>query len=71
MSFRSVFIAISVSFAFILIAFLVQRARPRVEVDRPGVAFVKASGKCSQTLQLHCSVASLCGRPGICFAFRD
>ncbi|HKW33910.1 MAG TPA: ammonia-forming cytochrome c nitrite reductase subunit c552 [Candidatus Acidoferrum sp.] len=48
MSFRSVFIAISVSFALILSAFLVQRARPRIEVDQPTAAFVKATGKCAE-----------------------
>src|SRR5262249_35600016 len=47
MSFRSVFIAIGISFALILSAFLLQRARPRVEVDQPDAAFVKATGKCA------------------------
>ena len=48
MSFRSVFIAISVSFALILSAFLLNRARPRVEVDQPTADFVRATGKCAE-----------------------
>ena len=48
MSFRSVFIAIGISFALILSAFLVQRARPRIEVEQPTADFVKATGKCAE-----------------------
>jgi hydroxylamine dehydrogenase len=48
MSFRSVFIAISISFALILSAFLLHRARPRIEVDQPTADFVKATGKCAE-----------------------
>ena len=48
MSFRSVFIAISISFALILSAFLLHRARPRMEVDQPTADFVKATGKCAE-----------------------
>lgn len=48
MSFRSLFIAISISFALILSAFLLHRARPRVEVDQPSADFVKATGKCAE-----------------------
>jgi len=48
LSFRSVFIAIVIAFALILGAFLVQRARPRVETDQPNVEFVKATGKCAE-----------------------
>jgi len=48
MSFRSVFIAISISFALILGAFLLHRARPSVEVDQPTADFVKATGKCAE-----------------------
>jgi hypothetical protein len=33
MSFRTVFIALTIAFALILAAFLVQRARPTVETD--------------------------------------
>ena len=48
LSFRSVFIAIVIAFALILGAFLVQRARPRVETDQPNAEFVKATGKCAE-----------------------
>jgi nitrate/TMAO reductase-like tetraheme cytochrome c subunit len=48
MSFRSVFIAVTVAFALILAAFLVNRARPKVETDQPTADFVRASGKCAE-----------------------
>jgi hydroxylamine dehydrogenase len=48
MSFRSVFIAVTVAFALILGAFLVNRARPRVETEQPTADFVRASGKCAE-----------------------
>jgi len=48
MSFRSVFIAVVIAFTLILGAFLVQRARPRGEVDQPNAAFVRATGKCAE-----------------------
>ena len=48
MSFRSVFIAVVSAFALILAAFLVNRARPRVETDQPTADFVRASGKCAE-----------------------
>lgn len=48
MSFRSVFIAITIAFALILAAFLVERARPRAEVQQPNESFVKATGKCAE-----------------------
>jgi hydroxylamine dehydrogenase len=48
MSFRTVFIALTIAFALILAAFLVQRARPRVETDQPNADFVKATGKCAE-----------------------
>jgi hypothetical protein len=48
MSFRSVFIAVTISFALILGAFLVNRARPRVETEQPTADFVRASGKCAE-----------------------
>jgi hydroxylamine dehydrogenase len=47
MSFRSVFIALTIGFALILGAFLVQRARPRVETGQPN-ADVKTTGKCAE-----------------------
>jgi nitrate/TMAO reductase-like tetraheme cytochrome c subunit len=48
MSFRPVFIAVVVAFGLIVGAFLVNRARPRVETDQPSAAFVRASGKCAE-----------------------
>lgn len=48
MSFRSVFIAVTISFGLILAAFLVNRARPKVETEQPGSEFVRASGKCAE-----------------------
>jgi hydroxylamine dehydrogenase len=48
MRFRSVFIAVSISFALILAAFLVNRARPRVETEQPRSELVRASGKCAE-----------------------
>ena len=48
MSFRSVFIAVTVAFGLILGAFLVNRARPRVETQQPTSDFVLASGKCAE-----------------------
>ncbi|MDE3163546.1 MAG: nitrate reductase [Acidobacteriota bacterium] len=48
MSFRSVFIAVIVAFGLILGAFLVNRARPRVETEQPTSDYVLASGKCAE-----------------------
>jgi len=48
MSFRSIFIALIMAFALVLGAFLIQRARPRGEVDQPNAAFVRATGKCAE-----------------------
>jgi len=48
MSFRSVFIAVTVAFGLILGAFLVNRARPQVETEQPTADFVRASGKCAE-----------------------
>ena len=48
MSFRPVFIAVVIAFGLIVGAFLVNRARPRVETDQPTAAFVRASGKCAE-----------------------
>jgi hypothetical protein len=47
MSFRSVFIALTIAFALILSALLIQRALPRVETDQPNADFVKATGRCA------------------------
>jgi hypothetical protein len=48
MSFRSVFVAVVVGFSLILSAFLINRARPRVETSQPTADFVRASGKCAE-----------------------
>jgi hydroxylamine dehydrogenase len=48
MHFRSVFIAVSIAFALVLAAFLVNRARPKVETEQPSAQFVRASGKCAE-----------------------
>ena len=48
MSFRSVFVALAIAFALILGAFLIQRARPRIETDQPNADFVKATGQCDE-----------------------
>jgi hydroxylamine dehydrogenase len=48
MAFRPVFIAVVIAFALIVSAFLINRARPRVETDQPSAAFVRASGKCAE-----------------------
>jgi hypothetical protein len=48
MAFRSVFIAISIAFALVLTAFLINRARPRAETEQPKAEFVRASGKCAE-----------------------
>src|SRR5215469_8698100 len=48
MSFRSVFIAVVIAFALILGAFLINRARPRVETEQPTASLVQASGKCAE-----------------------
>src|SRR5438445_30977 len=48
MSFRSVFIAVVIAFALILTAFLINRARPRVETDQPTPDLVRATGKCAE-----------------------
>ncbi len=48
MSFRSVFVAVTIAFALILGAFLINRARPQVETQQPTADFVRASGKCAE-----------------------
>ena len=48
MSFRSVFLAIVISFALILTAFLLNRARPAVETEQPSADLVRATGKCAE-----------------------
>jgi hydroxylamine dehydrogenase len=48
MTFRAVFIAITISTALILAAYLVNSRRPRVVVEQPSAALVRASGKCAE-----------------------
>ena len=48
MTFRPVFIAVVIAFALIVSAFLVNRARPRVETAQPNADLVRASGKCAE-----------------------
>jgi hydroxylamine dehydrogenase len=48
MTFRPVFVALVIAFALIIAAFLVQRARPRIEVEQPNPQFVRATGKCAE-----------------------
>src|ERR1051325_3212684 len=48
MSFRPVFIAVVIATALIVSAFLVNRARPRSEVDQPSAEMVRATGKCAE-----------------------
>src|ERR1043166_1953717 len=48
MNFRAVFIAITIATALILAAYLVNSRRPRVIVEQPSAAFVRASGKCAE-----------------------
>lgn len=48
MSFRSVFIALVIAFALILAAFLINRARPKVETEQPSSTMVRATGKCAE-----------------------
>jgi hydroxylamine dehydrogenase len=48
MSFRAVFIGVTVAFALILAAFLINRHRPPAETNQPTADFVRASGKCAE-----------------------
>jgi hydroxylamine dehydrogenase len=47
-SFRSVFIAVVISFGLIVGAFLVNRARPKTETGQPSGELVRATGKCAE-----------------------
>jgi hypothetical protein len=47
MSFRSVFIAVVVSTALLVAAFLIHRTRPRSDTEQPTPSLVRASGKCA------------------------
>jgi hydroxylamine dehydrogenase len=48
MSFRTVFLAVVITFALVLAAFLINRARPRAETEQPSAALVRATGKCAE-----------------------
>jgi hypothetical protein len=48
MTFRSVFMAVTIAFALILAAFLINRARPRVETEQASGELVRATGKCAE-----------------------
>ncbi len=48
MQFRAVFIAITLATAMIVAAYLVNSRRPRVDIEQPSAAFVRASGKCAE-----------------------
>ena len=47
-TFKSVFIAVFIGTAAIVVAFLVNAQRPKVEVAQPSADLVKASGKCAE-----------------------
>jgi len=47
MPFRHVFIAVTIAFAMIVAAFLINRARPKSETEQPRAELVRASGKCA------------------------
>jgi hypothetical protein len=48
MSFRGLFIAVLLSTAMIVSAFMIQAKRPRIEVARPTADLVRANGKCAE-----------------------
>ena len=48
MSFRTVFIAVTLGFSLILSAFLINSRRPPTETAQPTADFVRASGKCAE-----------------------
>ena len=48
MSFRSVFLAVVISFGLIVSAFLINRARPKAETAQPSGELVRATGKCAE-----------------------
>ena len=55
MSFRAVFIALTIGFGLVIAAFLLNRARPPLETAQPTAALIRASGKCAEchTQQQH------------------
>jgi nitrate/TMAO reductase-like tetraheme cytochrome c subunit len=48
MTFRAVFIAITIATAMIVSAYLMNARRPRSQVEQPNAAFIKATGKCAE-----------------------
>ena len=48
MGFRAVFIAITIATALLVSAYVINSHRPRVVVEQPSAAFVRASGKCAE-----------------------
>jgi hydroxylamine dehydrogenase len=48
MSFRAVFLAVTIAFALVIATFLINRARPRVETAQPTPELVRATGKCEE-----------------------
>jgi hypothetical protein len=48
MSFRPVFIAVVIGGALIVAAFVINSLRPKVEIEQPAAAFVRATGKCAE-----------------------
>ena len=47
MPFRHIFVAVTIAFAMIVAAFLINRARPKSETDQPRAELIRASGKCA------------------------
>ncbi len=47
MTFKNIFISIIIATAMIISAFLIQSARPGIEVSQPGPEYVRATGKCA------------------------
>ena len=47
MSFRNVFIAVTISTALVLVAFLINSNRPPADTERAGPEFIRATGKCA------------------------
>jgi hypothetical protein len=48
MSFKSIFIALSISTALVVAAFMLHEVRPEQELQQPTMQLVRASGKCAQ-----------------------
>src|SRR5262245_17081551 len=48
MTFRAVFIAVLIAGALLVGAFMINRARPRIETEQPSASSVRATGKCAE-----------------------